>query len=101
MAPERLRGTTFDRRSDLFGAGVLLWEMLAMRRLFSGADGRSKRAMAATPPPSRFRQGLSPRLDEVIMHALRAEPEDRPRDALGLERRGGRVVGPHCRRPPA
>src|SRR5204862_8143645 len=37
-APERLRGSPGDRRSDVFSLGVLLWEALAHERLFEGAS---------------------------------------------------------------
>src|SRR5580700_11191148 len=38
MAPEQLGGSPVDRRADVFGASVVLWEMLTGQRLFDGAD---------------------------------------------------------------
>ncbi len=81
MAPERLRGGIFDRRSDLFGVGVLLWELLTVRRLFSGCDGRGKRSLAQVPPPSHFAPTVPPMLDDLVLSALRGEVDRRPQDA--------------------
>jgi eukaryotic-like serine/threonine-protein kinase len=81
MAPERLNGANFDRRSDVFSAGVLLYEMLAMRRLFTGSDGRSRRGLAQIAAPSSHRPEIPKPLDYVVMQALRPPPEARPQSA--------------------
>jgi serine/threonine protein kinase len=94
MAPERLNGASFDRRSDVFSAGVLLWEMLAMRRLFAGADGRGKRGLAQILAPSKFRPGLSADVDAVVMQALHTEPDRRAQTALLLARALERALPP-------
>ena len=47
MAPERFRDAHFDRRSDLFGAAVVLWEMLTLDRLFKGQATAQRRAGGA------------------------------------------------------
>ena len=36
MAPEQARGGNLDRRADLFAVGIVLWEVLADKRLFKG-----------------------------------------------------------------
>ena len=36
MSPEQVQGLPVDRRSDVFAAGVLLWELLCGQKLFAG-----------------------------------------------------------------
>jgi len=36
MAPEQIRNTPLDRRVDIFGMGVTLWEAVTLRRLYAG-----------------------------------------------------------------
>ncbi len=53
MSPEHARGELVDTRSDIFAAGILLWEMLAGRRLYRESDGCSLLEVArrAEVPP--------------------------------------------------
>jgi serine/threonine-protein kinase len=39
MSPEQVNADAVDRRTDIFGRGVLLWELLTGRPLFDGAMG--------------------------------------------------------------
>lgn len=91
MSPEMVRGLPVDRRSDVFALGVVLWELLAMRRLFTGPSELAvmERVRAAqVPPPSSINPAVPPELDAILLRALAREPEDRPawasdlRDAL-------------------
>jgi serine/threonine protein kinase len=41
MSPEQANGEALDGRSDLFAVGIMMWEMLVGRRLFSGEDTRA------------------------------------------------------------
>src|SRR5690606_11924934 len=65
------------RSADL---GAVLWEALAMRRLFQTDDlGELVRRLmsAQIPPPSRFNPEISPELDRVVLRALNRDPSQR------------------------
>jgi len=92
MSPELVRGLPVDRRSDVFSLGVVLHEMLAGERLFTGPTELAvmERVRAAqVRPPSERNPRVPPELDRVVLRALAREPEDRfawaseLRDALG------------------
>jgi eukaryotic-like serine/threonine-protein kinase len=78
MGPEQLRGEPVDRRVDVFSAAVVLWEMLAGRRMYEG-DTPSVYAqrMAGEPvvPPRRFAPSIPSALDATVMRGLAAAPD--------------------------
>ncbi|HEX4622164.1 MAG TPA: protein kinase, partial [Myxococcaceae bacterium] len=80
MSPEQLLGKEVDARADQFALGIVLWELLANRRLFK-ADGdlevMQQVLKAEIPPPSSVAPGLPPGLDEVVMKMLSREPHRR------------------------
>jgi serine/threonine-protein kinase len=86
MAPEQWTLSEVDRRTDIYAAGVVMWELLTGTRLFSDVpmrDGSSafREAIAA---PSTLRKGLSPALDEVTLRALSIDPRHRFPDAEAM-----------------
>jgi serine/threonine-protein kinase len=79
MAPEQLLGERADRRADIWAASVVLWEMLAGRRLFeSDSAGALANTILHVPiePPSRVSE-VPASLDAVVMRGLEAEPAAR------------------------
>ena len=74
MAPEQVDcDADVDHRADLFVAGVVLWEMLTLRRLFKGSSDIHTIGMvraAKVLPPSSFNPAVPPELDAVCMRAL-------------------------------
>jgi serine/threonine protein kinase len=80
MALEVLAGKPVDRRSDIFSVGVVAWELLTGRRLFTAAneyDVITKIRQGATVPPSKLNPDVSPELDEIVMHALSRKRDER------------------------
>ncbi len=77
MAPEQLNGGRVDRRTDIWAASVVLWELLSGRRLFSAETPVQALAkILAEPPvaPSTYRGDLREAVDEVVRAGLQAEP---------------------------
>ncbi len=87
MAPEQLRGEKADARSDIYAAGVVLYELAAGRRPF---EQKLSSALAAAivhetpPPPQQFSPQLSPRLQEALLKCLEKDPENRYQSAKEL-----------------
>jgi serine/threonine-protein kinase len=80
MAPEQLRGGAIDRRVDVFALGVVLFEMLALRRLFQRkTDYLTFRAVMEQPIPDvrRYRPDAPEALAAVVSRALEREPDAR------------------------
>ncbi|WP_198378094.1 serine/threonine-protein kinase, partial [Neoroseomonas rubea] len=79
MAPEQLRGEAVDRRTDLWAAGVILYDMLTGERPFKGTmPGIFHRIQHEEPPaPTRLRAELPPAVDGLVARALAKAPEDR------------------------
>jgi eukaryotic-like serine/threonine-protein kinase len=73
MSPEQLRATGVDRRTDVYAASIVLWEMLTGRRLVEGEDDVTLLARALEgniPWPSTIIQGIPPALEAVVMKGL-------------------------------
>jgi eukaryotic-like serine/threonine-protein kinase len=94
MAPEQVLGTSIDRRTDVFAAGVVLWEALTSSRLFRppGAveDAAFRNVLEMrVQAPSQLRGEIDPTLDRLVLRALDRDPARRfgsARDfALALE----------------
>jgi len=80
MAPEQLRGTSVDRRADVFALGVVTYEMLALRRLFQRkTDYLTFRAVMEQPIPDvrRYRPDVPDAVAEALNKALDRDPDQR------------------------
>ena len=96
MASETMSGTQLDTRADIFSIGVVMWEMITGRRLFRGQNEYeviTRIRAGAAEPPSTYNAACTPELDEIVMHALARDRDDRwpsaavMRTALGSLRR--------------
>ncbi|MBK9071165.1 MAG: protein kinase [Myxococcales bacterium] len=77
MAPEAMAGRV-DHRVDLFGAGIMAYEMLTARPLFAAAsDVETIQRIKKWNPPSLVNQGISPEFDAIIAKALAKNPDER------------------------
>ncbi len=80
MSPEVLKGNPVDGRADLYGLGVVLYEMATGRVPFSAATPyqiATQRLTQDPPTPRTFRADLPEWLESIILRALSKEPADR------------------------
>ena len=79
MSPEQVMGLPVDGRSDLFSAGVILYQFLTGERPFSGSSTATmQKVLAEDPlPPSRFNVQMPGAMDAVVRKALAKRPDER------------------------
>jgi serine/threonine protein kinase len=80
MSPEQASGRPIDHRSDIFSIGILLYEMVTGKRMFTGTDTLqilAKVSRAEFEPPEAAHSGLPPKIYQVLNKALVKEPEER------------------------
>jgi serine/threonine-protein kinase len=84
FSPEQAKGETVDARTDLYSAGVVLFEMLSGRAPFRGDTPVAVAYQHVSEPPvkpSSINPTVSPALDAVVMHALAKDRFERYQSA--------------------
>lgn len=80
LAPEAARGQEVDARADIFAIGIMLWELLAGKRLFLGKTDLETVQMvqrSIVPPITRLRPDVPPELEPILARALASDPNQR------------------------
>lgn len=87
LSPEAALGQEVDHRTDIFAVGIILWEMLAGRRLFLGdSDYATVKLVqqAQVPPISKIAPRVPPDLEPILARALARDPNQRYQSAREL-----------------
>src|SRR6267378_3962038 len=80
MSPEQIQGQRIDRRTDIFSAGVILYQFLTGQKPFTGEGAWTvaKKIIQEDPPmPSSINMALSPEFDRVVAKALAKDHDQR------------------------
>jgi class 3 adenylate cyclase/tRNA A-37 threonylcarbamoyl transferase component Bud32 len=80
MSPEQILGTSVSPRSDIFAAGVVLYQLLTWKKPFTGEGVftiQQKIVNEVQALPSTVNSSLPPELDRIVNKALAKKPEDR------------------------
>jgi serine/threonine-protein kinase len=97
LAPEQIRGAPATRRTDIYAAGIVLWEALTGARLFDGdcAGAITEQILVGwVDRPSKHSCELPEALDDVTLRALEPEPARRYQTAAEMADALERAVPP-------
>ncbi len=95
LSPEQARGETVDSRSDLYSAGVVLYELLTGQPPFQGDSpvAVAYQHVREDPiPPSDLEPDLSADVDAVVMKSLAKNPANRYQNAAEMSDDLGRIL---------
>ncbi len=100
MSPEQIRGRPCDGRSDVYGAGVMLFELVTGSRPFEAnteAELLELHLTAPRPSAKLRNRRLPDGIDEIITHAMAIDPDARFESARAMAKaiRAGRVTSPN------
>ncbi|WP_221411698.1 protein kinase domain-containing protein [Arthrobacter crusticola] len=87
LPPELVTGSPADARSDVYSAGIMLFELLTGRQPFTGdapVQIAFQHAYEHVPAASEFLPGLAEDIDELVQWCTSRDPEDRPVDGTAL-----------------
>ncbi len=104
MSPEQILGLAVGSRTDLFAAGVVLYQFLAHDKPFKGSgpwDVQRKIVNDAATPPSKLNPTAPRVFDAVVAKALAKQPEQRYADAASMAAELRAALAKLPPRPPA
>jgi hypothetical protein len=84
MAPEQLAGKGASVRSDIYGLGLVLYELYTGKRAFTASsfhELRARKDEEMPPPPSEFIKDIDPVVERVILRAIARDPRARQASA--------------------
>jgi len=87
MAPEQVRGSRGDERTDIYSLGAILYEMTTGEPPFGGDSAyviMNARVTGDPQAPRKLNPKLTPVLEEIILHAMERDPKRRYQTAAGM-----------------
>lgn len=84
LAPELVTQGSADVRSDIYSAGIMMYELLVGEQPYRGDEPVNiafRHANDDVPPPSEKQPGIPQVLDDLVLWATERNPDDRPADA--------------------
>jgi Tol biopolymer transport system component len=84
MSPEQVRGQAVDHRSDIFNLGLVLYEMLAGKRAFTGQSSIDVMSAILKEPPAELPESVPGGLREIVSNCLEKEAANRFESARDL-----------------
>jgi serine/threonine-protein kinase len=88
MAPEQVKGKRGDARTDIYSLGAILYEMVTGSVPFEGANPfiiMNSRLSGDPVAPRTKNDKISPQVEEIILHAMARNPQDRYATALEMK----------------
>ncbi len=89
MSPEQAAGEPIAHLTDLFSTGIIFWELLAGKRLFTAESDLSTLRLiqdCVVPRPSQFNPKVTPDLERIVMKSLSKNSTQRYQSAGAMQR---------------
>ena len=87
LSPELVTGSPADVRSDIYGLGIMMYEMLTGEQPFTGDEAVAiayQHANGVVPTPSQKNSAVPHELDDIVRWCTERDPADRPSHARAL-----------------